>query len=141
MWLLKHGPRPMNGLMSIAGFDCFYKHVPGEVLPAMKEGLHTDPKATMRNFWAMCDLSEEGIEGPLDTGALRGAGDTVTPLWAAGFGNWALRVPLALLLVRVLEVDVVWVWSALIADHLSRAVWITWLYRRGRWKTRTLIDP
>ena len=34
-------------------------------------------------------------------GALRGAGDTVTPLWSATLGNWVFRVPLALLVAIV----------------------------------------
>lgn len=75
MWLLKHGPRPMRGLVSIAGFDCFHKHVPPEVLPTMKEGLRRDPETLMRDFWAMCGMPGEGFEGSLDTGALRGGLD------------------------------------------------------------------
>ncbi|MGH2900678.1 MAG: MATE family efflux transporter, partial [Solirubrobacteraceae bacterium] len=43
-------------------------------------------------------------------GALRGAGDTVTPLWSATLGNWIFRVPLALLVAKVLHAPVVWVW-------------------------------
>ena len=35
-------------------------------------------------------------------GALRGAGDTETPLWSAIFGNWIFRVPLALLAAKLL---------------------------------------
>lgn len=69
-------------------------------------------------------------------GALRGAGDTVTPLLSAALGNWALRVPMAFVCARVLEVDLIWVWSALIFDHLSRALWVTWAFRRGRWQRR-----
>jgi len=41
------------------------------------------------------------------SGALRGAGDTKTPLWSAIFGNWIFRVPLALLVANVLHLPVV----------------------------------
>lgn len=75
MWLLKHGTRPMKGLVSIAGFDCFYRHVPPEVLPAMKEGIRNDPQAQMRRFWTMCGIGEEGLDGSFDTAALRGGLD------------------------------------------------------------------
>jgi pimeloyl-[acyl-carrier protein] methyl ester esterase len=72
MWLLKHGVRPARGLVSIAGFDCFYKHVPAEVIPAMLDGLRRDPQAQMRQFWQRIGLGPEGPGGTLDTGTLRG---------------------------------------------------------------------
>lgn len=68
-------------------------------------------------------------------GALRGAGDTWTPLIAAFLGNWGFRVPLAFLGGRF-ELDVVWVWAALIADHFARAVWLTISFRRGKWSEK-----
>jgi len=69
-------------------------------------------------------------------GAHRGAGDTVTPFVAALLGNWALRVPLAFVFALVLEFDVVWVWYALLFDHLMRASWLALSYRRGRWRDK-----
>lgn len=66
MWLLKHGPRPMKGFVSIAGFDCFHRHAPAGVIPAMKEGLRTDPQAQMRRFWRACGLGDEGVGGVID---------------------------------------------------------------------------
>lgn len=67
-------------------------------------------------------------------GALRGAGDTLTPFVAATVSNWALRVPLALLAAQVLRLDVVWVWYTLVVDHLARAAWMGRAFRRGRWR-------
>jgi putative MATE family efflux protein len=66
-------------------------------------------------------------------GALRGAGDTVTPLYAAVLGNWGLRVPLAFLAAVVLHTDVTWVWMALCSDHVSRAIWLAIEFGRARW--------
>ncbi len=66
-------------------------------------------------------------------GALRGAGDTVTPLYAAALGNWGFRVPVAFAASRLLDADVIWVWLALMFDHAARAVWMTWAFRAGRW--------
>ena len=66
-------------------------------------------------------------------GALRGAGDTVTPLWSATLGNWIFRVPLALLVAKVFHMDVVWVWGTVVFDHVTRAIWLTWSFRRERW--------
>jgi Na+-driven multidrug efflux pump len=69
-------------------------------------------------------------------GALRGAGDTVTPLIAATVGNWVFRVPVACFFAIVLQADVVFVWYALIIDHLSRAVILGISFRRGKWMTK-----
>ncbi|CAG1001760.1 putative FMN/FAD exporter YeeO [Myxococcaceae bacterium] len=69
-------------------------------------------------------------------GALRGAGDTWTPLVAAFLGNWAFRVPLSWIFAQGFDLDVTWVWAALIADHFVRAVWLTISFRRGRWRRK-----
>jgi putative MATE family efflux protein len=69
-------------------------------------------------------------------GAHRGAGDTWTPLMAATVGNWVFRVPLACFVAIVLKGDVVWVWYALVVDHLVRAIWLYWSFRRERWMDR-----
>ncbi len=68
-------------------------------------------------------------------GAHRGAGDTWTPLVAAAVGNWLFRVPLACFFAIQLEAPIVWVWYALIFDHVARAAFMVWSFRRGRWKT------
>jgi putative MATE family efflux protein len=69
-------------------------------------------------------------------GALRGAGDTLSPLVAAALGNWGFRVPLSWLFVEVLDLSVGWVWAALVLDHAARAAWLAWAFRRGRWARR-----
>jgi putative MATE family efflux protein len=69
-------------------------------------------------------------------GVHRGAGDTWTPLVSATVANWAFRVPLACFFAYGLELDLIWVWMALISDHLTRALWLLWSFRRGRWLTR-----
>jgi putative MATE family efflux protein len=67
------------------------------------------------------------------SGALRGAGDTFTPLWAATLSNWGVRVPLGYLSAQVLGLDLFWVWSIMIVDHMSRATWLVWAFYRGDW--------
>ncbi len=74
------------------------------------------------------------------SGALRGAGNTMTPLLAATAGNWALRVPLAYLFMR-LDLPLYWMWLALVFDHIARATWVTWTFARGRWRERALNPP
>jgi MATE family, multidrug efflux pump len=71
------------------------------------------------------------------SGALRGAGDTVTPLVAAATGNWAFRVPLAMAFTHM-GLPVVWMWIVLVFDHVARATIVGTVYVRGRWKHRKL---
>ncbi len=66
-------------------------------------------------------------------GAHKGAGDTITPLVGALIGNWAIRVPFAIVIGAVLELDVEWIWATLIFDHISRAAWLGVSFVRGRW--------
>ncbi len=73
-------------------------------------------------------------------GALRGAGDTLSPFWGSLVGNWVFRVPLAFLFARVLDWDVIWVWSALVFDHLARSAWVIWAFLRGRWRTKLGVE-
>ena len=67
------------------------------------------------------------------SGALRGSGDTLTPLIGATVGNWALRMPLAWVCARLLGLPVIWVWGALVADHMLRCAWYVLSFKRGRW--------
>jgi Na+-driven multidrug efflux pump len=94
--------------------------------------------AAMSPFMLMLALAQPlmGVHFTL-SGALRGAGDTWNPLVAAGAGNWGFRLPISWVFVRVLELSVVWVWAALIADHLARAIWLIFVFWRGRWSERT----
>lgn len=75
------------------------------------------------------------------SGALRGAGDTMTPLRAAVLGNWLFRVPLGYLFAVVLQLDLLWIWSLMLMDHISRAGWLLWAFFRGDWDRRTGTDP
>jgi putative MATE family efflux protein len=67
-------------------------------------------------------------------GAHRGAGDTWTPLVAAFVGNWLFRVPFAFMASEMTELGLVGVWAVLILDHVSRAAWLLWSFRRGKWQ-------
>jgi len=71
-------------------------------------------------------------------GAHKGAGDTITPLIASMIGNWAIRVPFAIVIGGVLQLDVVWIWGTLIFDHMARAAWLGSSFLRGRWRDREL---
>lgn len=52
MWALKNRNSHMKGLVSIGGFDCFFRHVPPEVLTGFRQRFETDPESHMKRFWA-----------------------------------------------------------------------------------------
>ncbi|MCL6451110.1 MAG: MATE family efflux transporter [Acetobacteraceae bacterium] len=66
-------------------------------------------------------------------GALRGAGDTRTPLGITVLGAWGLRVPLVFLAVRVAGLSLVYAWVVMVVEWAVRAVVSAALFRRGRW--------
>jgi putative MATE family efflux protein len=98
--------------------------------------LFTDDPATIQAlgpFLLCLALSQPFLQAHFTLGgAHRGAGDTWTPFIAATVGNWVLRTPIAFFLAFVLHTDVVWVWYALMIDHLARMVWLAWSFGRGR---------
>jgi putative MATE family efflux protein len=69
-------------------------------------------------------------------GVLRGAGDTITPLLGAAIGNWGFRVPLAIIFTRWFGHELVWVWAALIGDHVARMLVNGFVFLRGKWALR-----
>ena len=70
-------------------------------------------------------------------GGLRGAGDTVTPLWINGCAIWFIRIPLSLL-AYWLGWGLNGVWIAMTLDLIVRGSLMLGQFRRGRWKTVTV---
>ena len=68
-------------------------------------------------------------------GALRGAGDTRSPVLVAVVGVWAVRVPLAWLLAVPAGLGIVGIWMTMIVDWAARTAIFWVLFRRGRWKS------
>lgn len=113
LWLLKHGPRPMRGLVSIAGFDCLHRYVPEDVLAAMRQGMIDDPKGQLKLFWENCGLDEDPPEGEPDTGGLRAGLDWIAR-WDESETLADLRVPVLALaaendrIVRKEATEAIW---------------------------------
>jgi len=67
-------------------------------------------------------------------GALRGAGDTMYPLYAAAFGIWVFRVFVAYVFVSVFGWGLIGAWVALVLDQYTRSLIVLLRYRSGKWK-------
>ena len=72
-------------------------------------------------------------------GSLRGAGDTHFIMWATTLGMWAMRLPIAFITGVWLELGILYVWAAMIADWTLRMALMLWRYRSERWKSIQVI--
>jgi putative MATE family efflux protein len=73
------------------------------------------------------------------TGVLRGAGDTLIPMFITLLSLWVVRIPVASFLSDAIGPDGIW-WSIPIAWSVG-AVCAYLYYRTGRWKTKGVIKP
>jgi Na+-driven multidrug efflux pump len=71
------------------------------------------------------------------TGVMRGAGDTVVPMFVTLLSLWLVRIPLASFLSGILGPDGIW-WSIPVAWMVG-ALCAFIYYRSGRWKNRGVI--
>ena len=72
-------------------------------------------------------------------GSLRGAGDTRFIMWATTAGMWGVRVPLAFIFGVWLELGVLYVWTAMIADWTVRMGLLLWRYQSEHWRAIQVI--
>ncbi len=80
-------------------------------------------------------LSQPGQSTQLSlAGALRGAGDTMYPLYASIFGIWIFRVFLAYIFVAVFHWGIIGAWAAFVLDQYTRASIVYFRYRSEKWK-------
>lgn len=69
------------------------------------------------------------------SGALRGSGDTMYPLYATIFGIWIFRVAAAYLLVVVCGLGLMGAWLAFFLDQSGRSFVVYLRFRSGKWKS------
>jgi len=69
------------------------------------------------------------------SGALRGAGDTFSPLWATLFGTLFVGPGLAWFLALHLGMGPIGAWIGFGVSMLSQALITGVIFKRGRWKT------
>lgn len=66
-------------------------------------------------------------------GAMRGAGDTRTPLLSTLTGLWLVRLPVTWLAINHFGAGISTIWLITAADWSVRASVLAWLYARGKW--------
>ena len=71
-------------------------------------------------------------------GALRGAGDTKTPLAAAIFGPLLVRPILCYILCFPLQMGLIGIWIGSTFDWVIRSIWLYRAFSRGKWKEITV---
>lgn len=80
-------------------------------------------------------LAQPGQSAQLTlAGALRGAGDTMYPLYASAMGIWVFRVGVAYLFVNGFGWGLNGAWVALVMDQYIRSLIINLRFHSGKWK-------
>lgn len=103
------------------------------------------PEADVRNLATICltigafELPAFGILFTF-AGALRGAGDTRSPMLVALFGTFLLRLPLVYLLGVNFGLGLKGIWYGTLIDWIGRATLMAIIFRRGAWKSKTFIE-
>lgn len=120
------------GFMSLMGV-CFVFFAPAII------GLFTDEAEVIA--LGVTPLRLIGVVQPflaammVYAGALRGAGETLTPMLINGGSIWILRVPLCLLVTRVFGWGLTGVWIVMALDLSVRGTFLFAQFRMGRWKS------
>jgi len=68
------------------------------------------------------------------SGALRGAGDTRSVMYATALSMWVVRLGLTYVFMTLLGLGAPGAWAAMVADTVVRAVAMVFVFRRGGWK-------
>ncbi len=74
-------------------------------------------------------------------GALRGAGDTLIPMFITLFSLWVIRIPLAYLLSKHFGLQEIGIWWSIPIGWAFGAVGSFLYYKSGKWKKKGIIKP
>jgi Na+-driven multidrug efflux pump len=72
------------------------------------------------------------------TGVLRGAGDTMVPMFITILSLWIIRIPISAWLARRIGIDGIW-WGVPIAWAVGLAL-SAWYYASGRWQSKVAVS-
>jgi putative MATE family efflux protein len=97
-----------------------------------------DPQALYWGHWALVYIAASLPFATISmafSGGLRGAGDTMSPLWATLVGTLAIGPVLAWYLALHTSVGPAGVWIGMVASMVAQALYTGIIFQRGRWKT------
>lgn len=100
-----------------------------------------DPHAVYWGVWAMIFLSASLPFATISmafSGALRGAGDTMSPLWATLICNLGIAPGLAYVLALPLHLGPIGAWIGLAVSMVAQALITGYIFKLGKWKTIVL---
>ncbi|HEU4335586.1 MAG TPA: MATE family efflux transporter [Candidatus Eisenbacteria bacterium] len=123
-------------LMSLIGVMFFT--IPGTLLSLF---IPSDPEAVRLGVACLVIAAfEQPLMGAAMSyaGALRGAGETRSPMIVGALSVWLVRVPLAWFLAYGLGLGLNGLWLTMIADWSVRAGAFAYIVRKGKWKTKAL---
>jgi putative MATE family efflux protein len=72
-------------------------------------------------------------------GVLRGAGDTLVPMFISLFSLWIIRIPVAYILSKNPELGVIGIWWSIPIGWLSGLILYYGYYRLGYWKKKLVV--
>jgi putative MATE family efflux protein len=72
-------------------------------------------------------------------GVMRGAGDTLIPMFITLFALWVIRIPAAVIMSRYFGVDGIW-WSIPVAWFIGMSLSYLY-YLKGNWKKKVVVRP
>jgi len=75
----------------------------------------------------------------INNGVMRGAGDVFIPMISSLLALWLVRIPCALLFIRVFGMGSDGIWWSIPSGWLIGCAFTTWYYRTGKWKTKVLV--
>jgi len=72
-------------------------------------------------------------------GVLRGAGDTLIPMFISLLTLWVIRIPIALFLSKQPDIGVYGIWWSIPIGWFAGVVLFYLYYRSGRWKSKAVV--
>ena len=72
-------------------------------------------------------------------GVLRGAGDTLVPMFISLFSLWIIRIPIAYMLSNIPAIGVHGIWWSIPIGWFSGLIVYYFYYRSGRWKKKAIV--
>jgi putative MATE family efflux protein len=109
--------------------------------PLVKGLYNPEPEVAYLATWCVVvSALEQPMLGFMFTysGALRGAGDTVSPMILRLIGSLAIRLPLAYAVATWTDWGVIGIWAAVVLEWAIGCVVVFWLFKKGRWRRTRL---